>query len=1027
MRRSRVALWSAGALLLVLACAVAWLAVQEARTSRWQSEWLARIGSEARYELGAGPSMSIRFPEAGPFDRRLGYTRLPEMITRLQDNGFRVTEQARMSQRMVDLIDRGLYPPYHEKTQAGLELFSCRGEPMYTSRHPGRLFANYHAVPPVLTDMLVYIENRKLFDEPATRNPAVEWQRFARAAFDQAVQEIFPSHDAAGGSTLATQIEKYRHTEGGLTSTPRDKLVQMASASLRSYLDGPDTTGRRREVVVDYLNSVPLSARRGYGEVIGFGDALWVWYGRDFDEVTRLLRDARSWHTSASGEAAVRAQALALKQSLSLLVSQRRPSHYLSAPGIEDLRKLTDVHLKLLAEAGVISRPVRDAALPLPLELRTAAVHESAPSFQDAKAAHAVRNRLMQLTGVGSNYELDRLDLSARSTFDAVVQKAASETLRSLATREGARAAELVGPSLLRETDDPQRISYSFTLFESNGSRNLLRVQTDNLDQPFDLNEGARLDLGSTSKLRTLITYLQLVDHLHYRWAGLTGPQLAGLRIAEGDAIARWARDYLAGTRDRSLSPMLEAALDRKYSANPGERFFTGGGVHTFNNFESRDNGRVITMREALTRSVNLPFIRLMRDIVRHIIATDPSIDTAILHDAEDPRRRAYMARFADDEGSEYMSRYYRKYHGLEPRQAEAKLVAESRRARVPLASVFFMLEPQGSVDELRQFLQRWLPAAAGQAGKLHAEQGPGRWNLQDRGYLASVHPLELWVAGYLRRHPQASRSETLETGAQARQEAYAWLFKTQNKSKQDRRIREQFEQQAFGVIQRMWARLGYPFQELTPSYAASLGASGDRPAALAELAGIVANGGLRLPVTRIRSLAFATGTPYETRMQRDPGVPERVLSPQVADSILKAMRGVVEEGTGRRLKDAVMGPDGMPVLIGGKTGTGDHRFDRYDARGQLISSRVVNRTATLVFVIGERYFGTIMAYAHEPHAADYRFTSALPTQLMKALVPVLQPMMQAPGCGGADAILDPSAMGNAGAAPVAERRVMAR
>ncbi|MGN8554746.1 UNVERIFIED_CONTAM: LysR substrate-binding domain-containing protein, partial [Microbacterium sp. SLM126] len=45
-------------------------------------------------------------------------------------------------------------------------------------------------------------------------------------------------------------------------------------------------------------------------------------------------------------------------------------------------------------------------------------------------------------------------------------------------------------------------------------------------------------------------------------------------------------------------------------------------------------------------------------------------------------------------------------------------------------------------------------------------------------------------------------------------------------------------EREAFEKIAMRWHRLGYPFESLTPSYATAVGASGDRPAALAELAG---------------------------------------------------------------------------------------------------------------------------------------------------------------------------------------------
>jgi hypothetical protein len=132
----------------------------------------------------------------------------------------------------------------------------------------------------------------------------------------------------------------------------------------------------------------------------------------------------------------------------------------------------------------------------------------------------------------------------------------------------------------------------------------------------------------------------------------------------------------------------------------------------------------------------------------------------------------------------------------------------------------------------------------------------------------------------------------------------------------------------------------------------------------------------------------------------RNPGPPQRVLDAAVADTAWRAMRGVVEDGTGRRLKGALKAADGSTIPIGGKTGTGDHRFDVYGPGGRLVSSRVVNRSATLVFMIGERYFGTIMAYVHEPYAGNYLFTSALPSQILKALAPVLQPLMRQQGCG---------------------------
>jgi len=990
--------WTLAAALLAALFGLAWIVVDEVRTSRRQADWLSGLVSDLRYEVRPGPSSAVLFPGAGPFDERLGYHRLPELVQRLAGQGFTVSAQARMSPRMIELVDKGLFATYREKTQAGLELSDCRGQPMAVARYPERTYESFESVPPLLVDSLLFIENRELLDPRVPmRNPAIEWDRFGKALIDQALHRLDESHAAAGGSTLATQIEKYRHSPDGRTDTAAEKLRQIASASLRGYLDGENTLPRRRQIVVDYLNTVPLSARAGFGEINGIGDGLWALYGRDFAEVNRLL----SMPTADDGPTPANGRALAFKQALSLMVAQRRPSYYL-AEGEPVLRQLTDSYLRVMADAGVITPALRDAALPLALQLQTRITVARPGSFVEQKAANAVRGKLQALLAMQRPYDLDRLDLAARSPLDGEVQRAATELLRGLGDSHAARAAGLYGFRLLDEGDDTSRIMFSFTLFERGQHSNLLRVQTDNFDQPFDLNEGARLDLGSTAKLRTLVTYLELVAELHRRWSALSPAELAALKISQRDPLGRWARDHLARASDRSLAAMLGAAMERSYSASPHEGFFTGGGLHRFENFDPADDRRTMTVREALTRSVNLVFIRLMRDVVHHVMSRSEGESAALIDDPSDQRRQDYLARFADMEGRQFVARFHRKYAGKSAREAEDLLVRSARPTPTRLAAAFYGLEPDAAVDRLREFIERRLPNAdlsdaALQA--LHDRLGPGRWSLADRGYLAGVHPLELWVAAYLRERPEAPLREAVAASVEQRQQVYQWLFRTRHKGAQDARIRNLLEVDAFAEIQRAWRRLGYPFESLTPSYASALGASGDRPAALAELMGIIVNGGLRLPVTRVASLQFARGTPYETHLEYRPAQAERVLAPEIADVVRRALIGVVEEGTAKRLKGALVRRDGSVVQIGGKTGTGDHRFDTYGRAGQLISSRVVNRSATLVFLIGDRYFGTLMAYVHEPYAADYKFTSAMPAQLLKALVPALLPLVEGRGC----------------------------
>jgi membrane peptidoglycan carboxypeptidase len=495
------------------------------------------------------------------------------------------------------------------------------------------------------------------------------------------------------------------------------------------------------------------------------------------------------------------------------------------------------------------------------------------------------------------------------------------------------------------------------------------------------------------------------MDKLHQRLSTLDKAQLQALEIDRQDVLTRWAVDYFTGAEDKSLSSMLDAALERTYSANPGEGFMTGGGLHHFNNFRHEDDGRVMSVRDGLRNSVNLVFIRLMRDVVHHYMFLTPGSSAKLLHDADDPRRASYLARFADSEGQVFMRRFLVKYQGKTAQQAQELLLDSVRPTSSRLAAIFRTLYPQASFEQFMAFLKDNLPDGVNpddsRLDRLFEQYAPEQMSLADRGYLAGVHPLELWLVGYLREHPGSSQTQVIKDSSQERQAVYAWLFSTHRKQAQDKRILSLLEGEGFLEIHRQWAQMGYPFDTLVPSYATSLGASADRPAALAEMMGILVNDGVRKPNTRIESLHFAAATPYETLLHDQPGPAQRVLAPEVAQAALSAIRRVVEEGTAQRVKHAFVRPDGSFVPVGGKTGTGDQRFDTFGAGGRLISSRVVNRSATFVFNIDERFFGTLIAYVPGAQAADYDFTSGLPVQLLKVLAPQLMPLIDA-GAGAA-------------------------
>lgn len=976
---------------LTLTVALALVINQELRTSALQARFFADLASQAKFSVGPGPSPSIRFPTGGPYDERLGYTGLQSFVDVLRAKNFDVVQQARVSPRMAELSDAGFFAPYIEKTQIGLSIFDCRKHALFEERYPQRVYRDLDEVPPILVASLLFIENRELLDPRyPTRDPAVEWDRLAKAVLDKTLYIFSREGKVPGGSTLATQIEKYRHSPEGRTTSIKDKFRQMVSAALRAYQQGEDTNGVRRQIVLTYLNTMPLSAKTGYGEVNGLGDGLWAWYGRDFSEVGRLLKN------DAAQADNLTELARAYKQALSLLIAQRRPSYYFEG-NQDDLEELTDSYLRLLANVGVITPKLRDAALATVLMRRDSPAVAPPISFVTRKAANAVRTQLAGLLGGTRFYNLDRLDLSVNSTLDAQVQASVTGVLRDLRDPAKAAAAGLHATQLL-ERGDPAKVIYSFTLYERGDDANYLRVQTDNFDQPLSINEGTKLDLGSTAKLRTLVTYLEIIADLHQRFHMLDASQLRAIKVDGRDDLTRWARDYFLAERDRSMSAMLDAALERRYSANPNEEFFTGGGVHRFENFKREDNGKIMSVRDGLRNSVNLVFIRLIRDVARHYMFQTPGSSAKLLEDADDPRRAEYLARFADREGRVFIQRFYQKYQGKTPNQMEELLLGSVVPSARRLAAVFRTIAPQASFDEFVTYLKDRLPAAANlndkKLAKVYEQHAPERMSLTDRGFVAGVHPLELWLVGYLRAHPDAGQARAVEASTKERQAVYQWLFSAHRKHVQDKRILNMLEVEGFLEIHKRWKRLGYPFDALVPSYATALGASADRPAALAELMGIIVNEGVRKPSVRIEALHFAAETPYETLLQFRPPKAERVLPRELAQAVSAALRLVVEEGTARRANKAFIRADGTVVPLGGKTGTGDHRFDTIDAHGQRIESRVVNRSATFVFNIGGRYFGSITAYVPGAQAARYSFTSALPVQLLKVLAPRLVPLV---------------------------------
>jgi hypothetical protein len=82
---------------MVVAVIVLFLATLELRSSFLQSHILTAISRRMTYSVLPGPSESIRFTRSGPYDERLGYSRIADFVGRGKSQDFEIAAQAHPS------------------------------------------------------------------------------------------------------------------------------------------------------------------------------------------------------------------------------------------------------------------------------------------------------------------------------------------------------------------------------------------------------------------------------------------------------------------------------------------------------------------------------------------------------------------------------------------------------------------------------------------------------------------------------------------------------------------------------------------------------------------------------------------------------------------------------------------------------------------------------------------------------------------------------------------------------------------
>ncbi|MCP4113635.1 MAG: glycosyl transferase family 51 [Desulfobacteraceae bacterium] len=974
----RLKLWMRGIFLFILLLAGVWY---EFRTSFLQASFLPNYAKKLTYSVAPGSSPNIVFPKQGPFNKRRGYTRIPEFQRMLESENYTVTEQASFSPELVKMAKQGMMPPYREAPVTGLIIRDAGGAPIYEAKvRRTRVFDTYEDIPPLIVKSLLFIEDRELNNPIVpSRNPVINWNRFIVAGLLYGASKVGLPVRIEGGSTLATQLEKYRYSPKGRTYSGVDKLKQMAAATLKVYKHGSDTRTARHEIILDYINTMPLAAVPGHGEIYGMGHGLYSWFGLNLWELSQSL----------ASDGADPLKSLRFKQALTLLCAVRGPTYYIMVNRAA-LEKRVSNYITLLEKEGIVSTEFASVLQKTKVVFSSPEYPSEPVSFSIRKAVNAVRKDMAYTLDVPNYYNLDHLDLEVDTTINTALQKEVAEMFNKLKKPEFLKESGLKVNKLLAK-GDPEKVIYSFLLYEKTPHGNVLRVHADNYKEAFDINDGMKLILGSTAKLRTLVHYLEIVERLHRECSVLDAKALKKLSRRHHDPISRWAARIIRKQKDTSVESLLEKAMKRSYSGDPEEKFFTGGGIHKFKNYRSSDDNRVITVEEATIRSVNLIYIRLMRDIVRFHKARLPYEINKVLADQKNPQRRQLLEEIADDEAKLHLRRYYNLYRKLSSDAILSRILRKRIRSARRLAIVFFAWNSGAGEEELAEwFKKRKIKVSSKRIKRLFLAYGSPRVNLSDYGFLLKKHPLDVWCAGELIRNPGTSWGKVLGKSPQARRTSSAWLLRSSMRKQQNIRLRIRAEKDAFVKITAYWRTVGFPFKRLVPSFSTSIGSSADQPAALAKLIGIILNDGVLQPDISVQKLRFANSTPYHTFFELSPKPGQRVMAAPVAMSLRGMLKKVVDMGTGRRAKGVFTMPDGTVMATGGKTGTGDNQHKKTDREGNIISSKALNRTATFAFYIGDRYFGVITAFVSGSETKDYNFTSALPVSILKLLAPAI-------------------------------------
>ncbi|MCP3850694.1 MAG: hypothetical protein GY694_10730 [Gammaproteobacteria bacterium] len=983
-----------------------------------QVEKVAQLESKP----GKPQGWDIPIPDS-PRWQRDGIVYYPQLFDVLNDIGFQVDQETHLelTPQAEKLLDMGIIPfnHYQGKAFSGLKITDRYDKTIYQYQHPNQFKDFKHVHPFVLKALLVW-ENDKLrqrvFDkeeEGAELNYLIEGPRIIKSVSEYVQYKVTGEGAYSGGSTLMTTLEKITNTPGGRTQSVTDKLNQMIGAGLHLY--GNDSKGSRendevKSALVDFLNTVPMAGgpRSHSGELYGFGASYYAWFGHTIDELNEQLE---------SRDSLVRSQVF--KNICSLIVSIRRPSDLLRSPDLINRQAnllLSRLNRKKLLNSALFvkSRSLKPAWDPQknnPNQLDYA-MHREASSARN-QYAYLMRQAVAKKSGKKEAKKInlqtvDAMSVAIEITTDAQLEANIRSVLDDMYTEVAQQSPFVQGRTkgLLHSLtpEELKKIKYGAVVLEIDKNQKwkiLANTDTQSKDVYNPAKQG-RFQWGSTAKLRVLVNYLTIVhdeaiklqqELMYQKLAKVSGlssmtkntihEQRNIFKDYKGSSVTikRLLAYYIEKHPNASMEMILNWAMSRRISANPEQKFLTGESWHQFHNYQKSDDKKNPNLWQMTTQSINLSFVRLMRDVVDYYIDQSGFDKIAILTDKKNPVRKKILEKAIQIEEDSYQDGLNFFVELIQDSFARdvALNVAESQTESYKKITNFEIISKAREIVKV---------ISHADDESVHNEVFK-KYDLKKFKHLASWFKRisfyeKRWLLARVRLQHSTSSSLVSEDEKRIIKQTSQW-FRT-NKFWKKNTLYTHMERKAFAQgITPAWKKLGYPFT-VSPSYAVVLGSSGDTPMSLVELAGTLLNNGLHEKnVSAIDRIVLAPDSEFETRFKRK-REQERLIPEAVAVVASKAMQGVLKKGT------AVFASR-HPLMkyvdsVGAKTGTGDNRHNQV----------AVNRSAAVLstFDMGEeqsKYAICITMSVTEGDIERYRFTSKVPVRILARIADHLSPV----------------------------------